>query len=256
MRATIVFAVVLLPLLSTNIQGANQGDQQDFVLSFDARTELVEGEPLIFRLTMQNRTDDRVAVDLGWDRKGGIFVLANGAQFRVTRPLAGGVSRTPIVQIEPHGTYTQQYVLNEWASLQQPGLYTLVFGLEAPYRTSNGRSSTVRANGTFRVNVSTADPAALQRKCDSLSLEALSGPTDAARTAAQALSFITDSVAVVCIQKVLRATTVYDALLIPALSHIETEAARPLLEEMFRARDEERYNLANDALVRLRSRVP
>lgn len=259
MRLTSLLSIIALTVAFAQAEGVDQPTSSDVVVSFETNPQLVVGEPGIVGLVIRNRSDEAVTVDLGWDRRDSLRVRVtrpDGSHIDGPRLAQAGVSRIPTVRIPARGTYAQQYVLNEWVSLDEPGTYEVELRLDASWRTTEGPNPAPSARTILGVRVNPRDAVHLRRTCDLLAEQALRAPTVSAQhDAARALSYVRDSVAVPCIDKVLKATTRFDPSLTQALVRIGTESARATLEGILRSGDEERFRLAGDALQRFRLRI-
>ena len=262
MRSAITSCLAFTLLLLSGTRSAAQSAPNGVVVSFDTRIDVTSGEPIVIQLAIHNRSMDQIEVDLGHDRKGSVRVVLTRPDGLVieppgpVRPAEGGISRTPRVVIPAGDRYSHQYILDEWVKLERPGTYFAEVSLDSPFRTSDGHVvSSPTTSRTLVVNVGARDVVRLRQACERLAQAAIGSTTAQAQiSAAYALSYFVDPVAVPCMRTVIRATNRDDALIAAGLVRIGTEQARSVLEEMAISSDTDRFETASGAMRRFQLR--
>jgi hypothetical protein len=187
-------------------------------------------EPVIATLTIFNRTDKGVTIDLGQDATENIAidVIAPGKRrYRSQIPVRDGFQRAGRISISPGGRYTQRLLLNDWIDFSELGQYELSVQVIG---RSDGASKALQRE-TLTIAVLPRDPLKLQSSCSQLAQSIVSTDDVGARLFnAKALASIIDPVAVTCIEEVLAKSSRDDARLLDTLGRIGTPEAIAALE--------------------------
>jgi len=157
--------------------------------------------------------------------------------------------------VPPLGTYTQELILNEWFSFDQPGSYRVDIALTATIQSQTGETIDAPARGVMTVRVGPRDDGVLNAICHDLFWQ-IRNTTDTARryAAAGKLAHVNDEVALPYIKQIVDDTDAVDHVLIPALVGLGTPRARSILAEMAQSNDDGRASQASTALSGLRKR--
>jgi hypothetical protein len=212
-------------------------------------------EPVIITVTIENRLQESVTIDLGADRKANYRFVLTGSTGTQTagRPFFKGVdavSASGRVTIHGGQRYVQDLLLNEWFDFEAPGLYTLQMRVNAPLRTESGVTLEPFAV-TTPVEILSRDEPALRATLDRLVNAASSpGPHTDWMEAASALMSVSDPIAIPYIREVLKSTTMADAIIIPKLAYVPGDAVKAMLNECAQSGFVDRSLMARDALRR------
>src|SRR5262249_21126947 len=115
-------------------------DVQVSLSSVDSVTR--KGEPLVFRLSIDNRLSEAIKLDLGEDRKAGILLslaLPDGRTVQLQPPSSDDVTRPGKLLVEPGQVYSQDLILNQWIQLDLEGPHVLKARLVNPVKTQAGK---------------------------------------------------------------------------------------------------------------------
>jgi hypothetical protein len=168
-----------------------QAGAGSLLVTFGTRPEVVLREPVLIQLTIENRSAEGLEFDLGYNRKGNL-------QFQIMRPDGlvtelprlrpsgiGGISRVGRIALRPLGVYTGQLLLDEWTTLDQPGLYDIRLTIDSTFRTTSGELLKGPVERSLRLRVGPRDEERLRQICDRLAQIAVDGFTAEARVDAE-----------------------------------------------------------------------
>ena len=225
----LVVALWLLTASSPNSVAAQS--RAEAVLSLSPQTEYITAsEPLYVALAVENRSSERVRFNLGLNRKQNIeFIITGpGETVRSVSLPSGGTADGNFglvgrVDLEPHDTYTQRLLFNEWYAFRQPGHYTVE--LQSNLIESAGFLS---GSARFEVDVRPRDEVVLWQVCSDLVTEALSS-TASGSEAATALAYINDPVAIPFLNLLLESGEGVEDIAVEGLGRIGTREAVDVL---------------------------
>ena len=189
--------------------------------SLETRGTNTQGQPIVFRLILDNRSLQPVTVNLGYDREGAF-------RFKIKRPdgsliappqkqVREGISRVGEFRIPAGERYSQQIIVDEWYKFIAPGSY--VVSLTMP--------ESICSEMALPVDITPPDAEELSK----FSLELANAVREnkknyeKASEAATVLARIENPLVVPFLMKAVEANTMVDSILIPALERIGDNAA-------------------------------
>ena len=197
----LAFVVVLaLTAVESPLRGASIG------LSTEPLVSVVLHEPVIVSLTLRNVASSSAQITVGRATENSYRILVtrpNGERRESKRQILG-VAEIGWVTLAPGAAYSQSILLNEWASFDTPGRYSVSVTLPDAI-----------APALLQVEVAPPDPAHLRVVCQDLASVALAQNVPNALSASRALSFVDDSMAVTFLASIAAAKeyeTAFDGL--------------------------------------------
>lgn len=130
------FLLVLRILMGAMpVQAAKNGDSTMNVKPAHAR--FVQGEPLKFNLTLHNRSDLSMKIELGPGGVENLYVTVtkDGRVNTATAPVRGGIQRLFFLEAPAHSSMVHSFFLDDIIRLSEPGTYELsvqITGSEMP----------------------------------------------------------------------------------------------------------------------------
>lgn len=255
--STFISTTVLLlpPSFETRLQ-ASGGVR----FSYSLPQTLTLHEPVRLVSTISNESSEPARLDLGQDRKGGyvlVLTLPNGVKIDLPQHSREGIARLGTLALEPGQTYSQTLLLNEWYSFETPGRYQLQIRASRPALV--GASSTpvadpgfeaafeIQSRNTERLEATLSE--LIHRIEDSTSYEQ-------AAEAATALRYVADPLAVLYLEKALRAGKGVEPIAVAGLEGIANQAAVAALITSLQSDSPDVPTLARSALQRIQQRTP
>jgi hypothetical protein len=235
----IAFPIILIisPFAITQTERAVAQPRKDELVSFSVTSaKITLHEPLIIDFVVNNTHAETLTFDLGPDRK-------ENFRFTFTRPGGAtqaqqlrkeGVARLGKVTIQPGESYKQQLLVNEWFDIPQPGNYTVSIEMITPIVSQKGQVITKSASNRFTIEVLPRDPEKLKDICESLFTRiTTSNSHEQASESATTLSFISDSVAVPYLEKMLKIDNMIERIAIKGLARVNnSEAVEALINAL------------------------
>jgi hypothetical protein len=239
----------------TATDGEAQSTAGAIYADFTTREDISLHEPVLLQLTIENRSTERIKVDLGTDGKENLKLQITYPDGRVVEPQSpytGGFARTGRIRISANDSFSRQYVLDEWVTFDEPGRYVVRAEIQSPIVVDNSEIHPPAPAQSLNVNIGARDEIRLREVSENFARIAVSARGSEAKSdAALALSYVMDPVAVPYVSSVLQQTDSVDWLLVQGLVRHGTEQARAELIELSQSPNEERSALARDALRRL-----
>lgn len=258
-RALTIIIVLLmltmaLPLTAGTqpYQDPNADRQMKTACGIGMNTYLRQGQPVVLTLTLENRSFEEVVLDLGHDRQGAFqFRLKEREGDWIDLPpkkVREGISLVAKISLPAQGSYSQQFILDEWYKFNQLGKYTVSVTLP--------NSLCQRSELDFEILPFDAE--LLSEFCDR-QVELIRKNTNdygKAADAAKVLARVDYSLAVPFLVKALEANQMVDSILIPALERIGDKEAVDFLISFLEKNvsSSAKYELVRPALVRLEKR--
>lgn len=222
-----------------------------FACSLSFKGYYTQGQPIVVRLTLENRSFEPMIIDLGYDREGAfLFKLKRPDGTLVDLPqkkVREGISRVGKFTIPSHESYSQQIILDEWYKFTEPGKYSVFLTMP--------KSLCVEQD--FEFELVPADAEWLSNACSELVDAIRQNKNDYAKAAdaAKVLARIDNPLAVPFLVKALEANRMVDSIIIPAIERIgDKHAVRWLISLLDHDSTSATYELVRPALVRLEKR--
>ena len=211
-----------------------------------------QGQPIVLRLTFENKLFEEVVVDLGYDREGAFqFKLKRGEGDWIDLPqkkVREGLSRVGTVPLEPHKSYSQQIILDDWYTFTDLGKHHM--SLTIPKTLCSGVE--------FDFEITAFDAEILSDFSERLVNAIRQNKNDygKAADAAKVLARIDNQLVVPFLVKALEANRMVDSIVILALERIGDKQAVRSLILLLEQHDStsSAYELVRPALVRLEKR--
>lgn len=195
-------------------------------------------EPVIVEFELRNETEGVVRADLGSDYKNG-FVMAvrypdGTTASEVSLPQVFGISLPGEITVGPGESYQQPLLLNEWINFQNVGQYSVEIALANPLWTAS-QEVVFPERFITTLDIRPRDETSLLETCERLAseIEAATSVTIAIR-AAEALSYVSDNVAVPCMERALQSRQYVEAQIVAGLERIGTREAADVLIALLR----------------------
>ena len=208
-------------------------------------------EPVLANLRVTNLGDESAVFDLGGDDKENLSVTIKtpgGVSKTVALPI-GGLHSPGKHLVGAHSTYTQRLVLNEWDDFRQVGDYFVEIALIPKAGPKPDRPLTAY----LHVNIGPRDEGKLRVLAKTLANEALDRRDRGDRdTAALALSYVTDPVAIPDMVRVLQSNRALRKPLVWALVRVGGPVALNAVETARQSSDPTVHYDADEALRALR----
>lgn len=227
-----------------------------------AKTSFSKDEPILLKFEVENSSNEMVTINLGVDRVGAFqFVLRqpNGELKELPRRRAGlGLTRVGKFGVDPHQTYSQQMILNEWQSFSQPGEYVLSLTKALAVKTSTGVVDCEDSELQFQLRPT--DEMTLHVTCSLLLESIANNRSDYGRAsdAAQALINVNNPLVVPYLERALEANFGVDSIVIEGLSrigdHRSIEVLISILERFDRKMSQ--FTQARQGLIEISNRIP
>lgn len=199
-------------------------------------------EPVWIDLTIRNGSAKPVEVDLGHNAKSNLaFVVSTAAGARLALPHASeeGLGVSGEITVEPGRSHTERYLLNEWYTFPDAGIYSIEASLSGAPRPGR-RAITTSAPQILTVIVAPRDETRLEAVAKQLAGTAIQEKnTEKRMAAANALSLIDDPVAVPYLIQLLRSRSWSRADAARGLARIATPAAMAALVDALNDPDPE-----------------
>jgi hypothetical protein len=189
--------------------------------------------PIFFDLTVLNRSADAIAVDLGLNRKANLELSITDPAGRVlTRRLSsGGFGASGELSLAPGGKFVETLLLNEWYEFPSAGAYRIRVTLLDDNLPGGGTANADRPSTEFSVEIGPRDPQQLEAVARELANTAIEGATlQESMDAANALSYVRDSVAVDSLVRILQQGSLVEHYAVDGLGRIATPEAIAALE--------------------------
>jgi hypothetical protein len=251
-RITTLVAVLtaLLSVLSAQVEPR---DVMVATVTPQAAT-LVAGEPLQVELALRNTGSAEVAIDLGADRKEAVTVqvwFPDGSEKIGRITPHGSLMRIGKIRLGPGEVYSQFLILNEWVELPGTGICRITIHLNNKATAANGDTLDI-GSATLTVTVAARNEIALAQFCSEVVNRMLTANNySRALSAAEALSYIHDPVAVPYLKKAFQNRYRLDALFVQTLEKMGTEDAISALVEVAESHQSTDPALVMSALGRL-----
>lgn len=241
-----------VPPTATVEESAAQMDNQVKVTYTPAAAELTIHEPVVLNFNLSNGLAVPITFDLGQDRKEAFSIAVtrpDGTRVETSRLAPGGLSRIGKLTINPHQTYAQRLLLNEWHEFDAPGTYQLEVRLTAPIRKSDGQEVSVDKGFKGTLNIAARNPVRLEKLSSAL-LERIkhANSYEAAVEGALELSYINDPVAVPYLEKALASAKGVAPTTISGLERMASGEAVRALASALKDTDPEVSQMARSAL--------
>jgi hypothetical protein len=226
------------------------------IASAQVESPMTLHEPVIARISFENRSPENVQIDLGGDRKTA-FVLLVGtpagrtvtASYRWDSSVIDIAAALGTVKLPPGQKHTDYLLLNEWYDFDHVGRYNVTIRLSTGIQPSRGDG--VIALPSLEVEIQPRNESALRTRCQELTNTARGTAGIIQRAdAALALSHIDDPIAVPYLDAILAETRTFDPIIIRGLLRIATTEARNTLMQAEQSDGAERAALVRDALKR------
>ncbi len=200
---------------------------------YQTAPEVSRHEPVVTTLVVENRTQEEIRFDLGFDRTEHVVAVVkkpDGNAWPLSlRTIGDGVRRRGRISIEPGGRYVQRFVLDRWIDFDQIGDYELEIQANVAVTTKNGALVSGAISGTTRTRMTARNEQRLRDVGRTLAETVLSGRTEDSSDAAQELQYMVDEVAVPYVARILSATDSYDSMMFALLIQIKTPESRAVL---------------------------
>ena len=216
-------------------------------------------EPVIFNVVINNILSTPISVDLGPNRKENfLFTITrpDGIKIQVPRIIKDGLSTSGKISLMPEGAHNQRLVLNEWFDFSNLGKYLIEVRMDGVVKTQQG--TVVKPDTSYQtaIEIKPCDAEKLARVCDGLLQEVIAAPTYArAIEPAVALSYVSDSVAVPYLEKMLRANRRLDGVALFGLSRINDSQAVEALLSALNMKDKDTSIMAHQRLYRIQDNI-
>lgn len=258
MRCTRSWLVGLLGAMV--LTGANTDTRAgDVRLAFDVTSPVTLHEPVLLRLTFENRLPDRIDIDLGKNAIGNLLMSITspggsmvGADLSIpTRPEDAFIMAKKVLHSGER--YSQEILLNRWFSFDNVGLYRLAVQFRGVVRTAGGEVVCIPSAGSAVIEVRPRDEQRLRTTCEQwLDRLRRSQHADDANHAAQAISSINDPVVVEYLPSVIATEIMVADSAIDALQRLATPEAIRALEDATKDKRRTVVELAERALAAIR----
>ena len=241
-------------LILTLLFGVVMSDAQaQSLCGLEAKGYYSQGQPIVMRLMLENKSFESAVVDLGYDREGALeFKLKRGEGDWIELPrrqIREGLARVGKLTIAPQESYSQQIILDDWYKFTEPGKY--VVSLKIP-------KTPVCAALEIPFEVLPLDAEWLSDVCSKLldTIQQNKNDYAMAADAANVLAKVDNRLVVPFLTKALEANRMMTSILIPALERIGDKDAIHSLISLLEQHDatSAEYELARPALVRLEKR--
>lgn len=150
--ATILLAVLAVPSI-TFATGQQDGTLNIEVLPVNHT--IVQGEPITLVYKITNSSQENVEMDMGRDKEGWFTIKVTNSTGREAQPvtelpspLFGGVSPAN-PGLAPGGSLQGTIEVGHWATIPNPGNFTLTFQTHLSYRTSSSSDQRTTSDSTF-----------------------------------------------------------------------------------------------------------
>jgi len=207
-------------------------------------------------VTLSNRTDHQIVVDLGQDNEQVFVFTITSPDGKITRKqfeLTEGLHRTGKETIEPLTTYRQELVINKWYSFEFAGTYEVSITMKAEVLTEPAQY--IEAKCDHPIVIEAANPEQVGHEAQQL-LEIITRSTtfNEASAAATKLTLITDPVVVQYLADGAAATNIQVApILIGGLAKVGNDEAVDALFRLTASGDQPKRMMAVNALEYLKS---
>jgi hypothetical protein len=233
MKILVLLTVGLLTLVTQPSQYTREpgNGQSPIACTLTAKSSFTQGEPILLRFKLDNKSAESRVVNLGYDREGAFqfkLVRPNGVSIKLPQmEIREGISLPDEVVIPAQESHSQQIILDNWYKFTEPGSYRLA--LEMP------DSPCVRQELQFEITPEDLDR--LKSVCKELMDAATNKIYASAADAAKALARVHNPIAVPFLTKALESNPMVSSIVIPALGGIgDKQAIRSLISIL------ERYN--------------
>ena len=181
--------------------------QDSIGVVYQTAPEVSRHEPVVTTLVVENRTQEEIRFDLGFDRTEHVVAVVkkpDGNAWPLSlRTIGDGVRRRGRISIEPGGRYVQRFVLDRWIDFDQIGDYELEIQANVAVTTKSGALVSRAISGTTRTRITPRNEQRLREVGRTLAETALSGRAEDGIAAAQALQYLVDEVAVPHVARIL-----------------------------------------------------
>ena len=260
-RALIVKTLLLLSAIVASlgaegrVYAQNESANGTMNCGFETRGYKTQGQPIVFRFTLQNLSSHPVDPDLGYDREGALnFKLERPDGSFVALPqkqVREGISLAPKITIPERETYSQQIILDDWYKFAELGSYVVT--LTMPASICSGPMD-------VRFEILPADAERLNKFSLELanSIRENKNNYEKASEAAKVLARVDNSLVVPHLINALDGNPMVHSILIPALERIgDKNAIRSLISLLESdGSTSSKYELVRSALMRLESKSP
>jgi hypothetical protein len=211
--------------------------------------------PVFFDLSVANRTSGTIGIDLGLNRKSNLelSIQTPAGSVETRRLSSDGFGGSGEMRLKPGRAYVKRLPVNEWFDFRKPGTYHITVTLRNP---ANEADEANRPSAEFSVQIGPRNPAELRSIAQALAQEAISSPTIAeSMEAANALSYIRDSVAVESLSRVLQDGALVENYAVDGLERIGGSEAIAALQAAQDHPDPEVREAVRNALDRLQNQL-
>ena len=200
-------------------------------------------EPVIVEFELRNQTEGVVRADLGSNYKNGFVITVrypdNTTASEVSLPQAFGLHVGGQIAVAPGESYRQPLLLNEWINFQNAGQYLVEIALTNPLRTAS-QEEVFPERFITTLNIRPRDETSLLETCERLASEIEAATSvEVAIRAAEALSYVSDNVAVPYLERALQSRQYVEAQIVVGLERIGTREAADVLIALVREAGEQ-----------------
>ncbi len=197
---------------------------------FQAKAPIITlHEPVIISMEIRNTESKPIHFDLGRDRKQNfLFVVTtpDGRRIRLPELKKSGFSRSGSIDLVAGGSYEQQLILNEWFSFDEVGHYVIEASVTIPENEAKANPLNRLQVSKFNIQILPLDDRQLFKTCAGLAEEVeMSNSYAVAAQAATALSYVSDTVAVPYLRRILTSQKLVEPIAIQGLERIGTREA-------------------------------
>lgn len=207
------------PFVSTTLRGSGI----ESVLVIHDRS-LVMGQPVIVTLEVTNRNNHEVELDFGRNRKEAFafkLVLPNGRIRSAPQIRGEGFAGGGLVSIKPYSTHRQTLVLNEWFTFPVFGKYVLTSQILLTDPKRDRIAKSLKPPPPLEFQIGQHDSYKLSEVSKNLLDDILRYRSyEEATTAAVALCYVLDPVAIPYLEEALTANVMVDSVIINTLKAI------------------------------------
>ena len=223
-----------------------------------AKDRVTLHEPVIFNVMFANNSSEPVIVDLGANLKETFaFTIGkpNGMKVKTPQKVPEGSALLGRVPLHSGETYSEKLLLNEWFDFDAAGKYEISVRLAKPHITPKGIDVADIYNAPeFQTTlyIEPRDPTRLNEVCANLESQITNASSVAeAQEPAEALSYVTDPIAIPYLQAVINSGQMVQASAIVGLERIGGEEAIQALRTASQSKNRDAAFLATRALERL-----
>lgn len=257
-KIVILAALIVLALVSfVELTAAQHTSEVTEMASFSLISPTLSlHEPVLISFEVRNTLAEEIKLDLGADRKGAFRIgltnpdgeVMNGSPFGKE-----GIRFPGVVTVSPGETFQRILLVNEWHKFPESGDYKIAVEIEAPIESSSGNAAELRKKSILKLEITERDPDKLRAVCIDLLDRILASGPEQSETAALALTYIKDPIAVPYLRTALASARRLEYQMIKALLSIgDVEAVRALISVLDSNQGEVK-ELARSALLKLES---